>query len=177
MNVATTPKEPRPGFTAVGRVLRPHALKGELRVSAFSPEARNLQRGRPVYLAAVRRVIMRARLDRDAWILKLEGIDGRDQVEALRGELLEMPDAEVLREDDQSYFVHEIIGLTVRTAEGRDLGKIVEVLTTGANDVYVTRGPAGEVMIPVIADVIERIDVPGGLVVITPLPGMVDESQ
>lgn len=146
-------------------------------MSAFSPEARNLQRGRPIYLGGVRRVVMRARLDRDAWILKLEGLNEREEIEAYRGELLEMPDAEVLREDDESYFVHELMGLRVETVDGRELGNITEVLTTGANDVYVTRGPAGEVMVPVIGDVIERIDVPGGVVVITPLPGMLDETQ
>lgn len=176
-NPVTTPREPREGYTAVGRVLRPHALGGELRVSAFSPTARNLQRGRPVFLMGVRRVIMRARLDREAWILKLEGISGRDEVEALRGELLEVPDREVVRDDDESYFVHEIVGLRVETADGRKLGTVRDVIQTGANDVYVVDGPAGEVLVPAISDVIETIDISAGVICITPLAGMVDETE
>jgi 16S rRNA processing protein RimM len=176
-NPVTTAREPREGYTAVGRVLRPHGLAGELRVSAFSPTARNLQRGRPVFLAGVRRVIMRARLDREAWILKLEGLSGRDEVETLRGELLEVPDREVVRDDDESYFVHEIVGLRVVTASGRELGTVRDVIQTGANDVYVVDGPAGEVLVPAISDVIEAIDISGGVMRITPLAGMLDETE
>lgn len=176
-NVVTTPREPREGYTAVGRVLRPHALHGELRVLAFSPSARNLQRGRPVYLGGVRHIIQRARPDREAWILQLDAIGGRTEVEALRGELLETPDREVLRDDDDSYFVHELIGLRVATVDGRDLGKLTDVIQTGANDVYVVEGPGGEVLVPAISEVIASIDSQNGLIRITPLAGMLDESQ
>jgi 16S rRNA processing protein RimM len=157
--------------------LRPHALRGEIRVLAYSPTARNLQRGRPVYLAGVRRVIERSRADHDQWILKLNGLGSRNDVEALRGELLEAADNDVLRDDDESYFVHELIGLRVITTTGRELGSISEVLQTGANDVYVVKGERGETLVPVIGEVIEEIDVSGGLVSITPLPGMLDESK
>ena len=144
---------------------------------AYSPTARNLQRGRPVYLAGVRRVIERSRADHDQWILKLNGLGSRNDVEALRGELLEAADNDVLRDDDESYFVHELIGLRVVTTTGRELGSISEVLQTGANDVYVVKGERGETLVPVIGEVIEEIDVSGGLVSITPLPGMLDESK
>jgi 16S rRNA processing protein RimM len=136
-----------------------------------------LQRGRPVYLAGVRRVIERSRADHDQWILKLNGLGSRNDVEALRGELLEAADNDVLRDDDESYFVHELIGLRVVTTTGRELGSISEVLQTGANDVYVVKGERGETLVPVIGEVIEEIDVSGGLVSITPLPGMLDESK
>ena len=157
--------------------MRPHALKGELRVAAFSPSARNLQRGRPVYLAGVRRVVMRARPDQEAWILKLEGITDRGQVEPLRGELLEAPDAEVLREDAESYFVHELIGLRVVTEDGREVGILAEVMQPGGNDVYVVKAKYGEVLVPAIAEVIKAISVSEGRVVITPLAGMLDDSE
>ncbi|MCC6961106.1 MAG: 16S rRNA processing protein RimM [Dehalococcoidia bacterium] len=159
-------------------MLRPHALRGEMRVLVYSPTARNVQRGRPVYLQGVRRTVEQARADHDQWILKLSGIGGRDAVESLRGELLEAADNDVLRDDDESYFVHELIGLrVVVSADSRELGRVVEVLQTGANDVYVIRGDGGEVLVPAIAEVIDRIDVSGGLISITPLPGLLDESK
>lgn len=144
---------------------------------AYSPTARNLQRGRPVYLAGVRRVVERARADQEHWILKLNGINSRNDVELLRGELLEAADNDVQRDDDESYFVHELIGLRVVTAGGEELGRITEVLQTGANDVYVVTGERGEILVPAIAEVIEAIDVSGGVVSITPLPGLLDESK
>lgn len=169
--------EPREGFTAVGRVLRPHALRGELRVEAFTPTARNIQRGRPIYLDGVRRIVQDARSDRGAWIVRLGGITDRTAAENLRGKLLETPDAEVIRDDDESYFVHELIGLRVQTTEGHELGSIGEVMATGANDVWVVRGPAGETMVPAIAEVIDRVDISAGVVIITPLDGMLDNPK
>lgn len=167
---------PRPGFTAVARVLRPHALAGELRVEVFSPTARNIQRGRPVYIRGIRRIVQRARPDREHWIIKLSGLDTRTDVEDFHGELVEALDADVIRDDNESYFVYELIGLTVLTAEGEQLGTLVEVLQPGANDVYVVHGPRGEILVPAIAQVVREIDLPAGRMVITPLPGMLDES-
>ncbi len=166
------PREPREGYTAVGRVLRPHALKGELRVSAFSPSALNLQRGRPVYLAGVRRIVEQARFDRDAWILKLSGLSSRNDVEGFRSELVEAADNDVLRDDDESYFVHELVGLRVVTEEGRELGRLTEVLDTGATDVYVVGEGRNAVLLPAIAEVVRSIDLAAGLLVVRPLTGM-----
>ena len=63
------------------------------------------------------------------------------------------------------------------TTTGEDFGTVAEVLQTGANDVYVVHGERGEILVPAIGGVIEDIDVKGGLVSITPLPGMLDESK
>lgn len=143
----------------------------------YSATARNLQRGRPVYLADVRRVVERARPDHEHWILKLSGINNRNDVEALRGELLEAADNDVLRDDDESYFVHELIGLRVVTTAGKALGNITEVIQTGANDVYVIKGDGDEILVPAIGGVIDAIDVSTGVVSITPLAGMLDETK
>lgn len=157
--------------------MRPHGLKGELRVMAYSPTARNLQRGRPVYLDGVRRTVERSRQDGDQWIVQLAGLSNRNAVEAYRGELVEAADSDVLRDDDESYFIHELIGLRVVTVDGRELGVVTEVLQPGGNDVYVVAGEAGEVLVPAVAQVIDRIDVSGGLITITPLPGLWDETK
>jgi 16S rRNA processing protein RimM len=145
-------------------VLRPHALRGEVRASAFSASAPNLQQGRTVYLTGTPRKILRARPDREAWILKLDGVDDRGQVETLRGELLEAPDAEIERDDEDSYFIYELIGLRVETFDGDVLGTLTEVMQPGANDVYVITGESGaEILVPAIADVIESVDVGAGV--------------
>lgn len=168
--------EPRPGYTAVGRILRPHALRGEVRVQPFAPDAPNIQAGRQVFIAGRRHRVVRARADRGAWILEVAGISDRTAAERLRGILLETPDAEVRRDDDESFFLHEIVGLRVVTDTGRELGTVVEVLQSGAADVYVIRGEKGEVLIPAIAEVVQKIDLPVGVMTITPISGLLDES-
>jgi 16S rRNA processing protein RimM len=152
-------------------------LLGEMRVQAFAPGAPNLQPGRSVYLAGARHSVRRAREDRGQWILQVEGIETREAAAELRGTLIEALDSEVERDDPESYFLHELVGLEVVTAEGERLGRITEVMQPGGNDVYVVEGPRGELLIPAIGDVVASIDVPTGLMTITPLPGLLDESK
>ncbi len=169
--------EPREGFIALGVVSRAHGIRGELRVTAFNPGAPNLQRGRRIYLRGDRFTVLRARPDRDAWLLQLGGLSDRNAAERFAGELVEAIEADVRRNDADSFFIHEIIGLRVVTAEGRELGRITEVLQTSANDIYVATGDRGEVLIPAIGEVVQAIDPSSGILSITPLPGMLDDSQ
>lgn len=109
-------------------------------------------------------------------LLKLVGVDDRDAAEALRGAEI------VARAEDLpplpagEYYWHQLVGLRVVTVDGEAVGTITEILRTGSNDVYVTEraprrpGP----LIPDIADVIERVDLAAGEVVIKPLPGLLD---
>ena len=172
-------EEPRPGYTAVGRVLRPHGIRGELRCSAFSPAAPNLQADSRVFLAGSERAVrvVRARPDKGGWILEVFGINTRDGAEALIGTLIEAADKDVRRDDPDSFFVHELIGLRVLTDEGEELGIVSEVLQMGAADVYVVRGPKGEILFPAISDIVKEIDIAKQFMRITLLPGMSDDSK
>ncbi len=161
----------------MGRVIRPHGVDGEVRVYVFEPGAPNLQRGRSVTISGVVRKISRLRDDRGELLIAFEGITDRDQAMTLRGEILELPDRLVRRNDEESYFLHELIGLLVETDSGEPVGNIREILQPGANDVYVVDTVGGELLIPAIADVVREIDVKAGKIIIVPLAGMLDISK
>lgn len=157
-------------------MLRPHGNTGELRVAPFNPDLPNLQPEGEVYLQGQRRRIERVRWDRGRVLLKLEGLERRSQVEDTRGDLLEVAEDELLLQAD-AYLVSDIVGLEVMTAEGRSLGHVSEVLSTGANDVYVVQGPSGETLIPAITSVVEAVDVAAGVLFITNELAFGDESS
>jgi len=160
---------------AVGRVLRPHGNAGELRVQAFNPDLPNLQPGGDVYLLAERRRIERVREDRGQVLVRLEGLGQRGDVEEMRGALLEVAEEDLMRDPDE-HFVYELVGLEVVTDEGRSLGHVSEVLSTGANDVYVVKGPSGETLVPAISSVVQAVDVAAGRLFITNRTVQVDET-
>ena len=87
-----------------------------------------------------------------------------------------MAEADLVREPD-AHLVYEIVGLEVVTEDGKSLGRVSEVLSTGANDVYVVDGPSGETLLPAIASVVEEIDVAGGVLRITDALSLSDESS
>lgn len=119
-------------------------------------------------MVSVRKVALR---DRQA-IVEVEEISTLEMAESIRGDLVYVPITDAARLPSGEHFWHEIVGLRVETADGRELGRVIEILRTGANDVYLTRGPAGEVLVPAIADVVEVVDVASGKIVVRLLPGM-----
>ena len=172
-------EEPRPGYTAVGRVVRPHGIRGELRATSFSPAAPNLQAGARIYLGGsdTPRQVVRARAIKGGWTLEIAGIGSTEAVQSLVGTLIEAADGDVQRDDADSYFVHELIGLKAVTDDGVELGQLTEVLQMGSADVYVINGALGEILIPAIADVVRQIDIAKQFMLITLLPGILDDSK
>lgn len=130
-----------------------------------------------MFINSTRSKILRSRPDRGAWIVQVTGLSGRNAVEGLRGLLVEARDADVHRDDPESYFIHELIGLRVITDTGEEIGRLTEVLQSGAADVYVILDGDREVLIPAIGDVVNSINVADGEMRITPLLGLVDKSR
>jgi len=99
-------------------------------------------------------------------LLHLEGIDTREQAEALRGLLLEVPEDELAPLAEDQYFRFQILGMEVVDQDGQPLGRVEEILDTGATDVYVVRSAEGELLLPAIDTVVKEIDVAGRRMVV-----------
>ena len=107
-------------------------------------------------------------------ILRLDVATTRDEARDLIGAYLYVPDSEAVDLPEGEYFVHQIVGLRVLTTDGEELGTIREVLPTGSNDVYVVRGRRGEVLIPALKDVLQRVDLEAGTLTVVIPPGLMD---
>ncbi len=109
-------------------------------------------------------------------VLGIAGYENRDAAETLRGEFLYIAAAEAIRPGGH-LFIHEVVGMAVRTSAGEALGTVTEVIRTGANDVYVVRGPRGEILVPAIRACVRRIERTRRRITIDPLDGMISEDQ
>jgi 16S rRNA processing protein RimM len=114
-------------------------------------------------------------VERGRVLIKLEGAASRGDAEALVGATLYIPESEAVRLPPGAYFWHDIVGLQVRSRDGLELGAIAEILETGSNDVYVVRGPRGEVLIPATHEVVQRIDLEAGIMEIEIIEGLLPE--
>ncbi|MBU0704699.1 MAG: ribosome maturation factor RimM [Chloroflexi bacterium] len=168
----------------VGRVQRPHGIRGELRVRIVTDYPERLKQHAHFYLArpdspekTERYLVEKWRLHKETLLLKLVGYDDRDSVEELRGMLVQIPIEEAVPLEEWEYYHFQLIGVRVETEDGEPLGQVTEVIDTGANDVYVVRGPRGEVLLPAIEDVILKLDLDSNLMVVRPLPGMLPEGR
>ena len=94
----------------------------------------------------------------------------------MRNQWLFVPESEAVELEADSYWVHDIIGLQVQTENGEPLGAVTDVLFTGANEVYVVQESNGnELLLPAIADVVQKVDLAAGAITVRLLPGMRDE--
>lgn len=160
----------------VGRVLGAHGLRGLVRVLPLTdvPDRHRTLKQVMVRTARTQQLLTIERAapaGKGLWLVKFEGLDDRTAAEKLKGAELFVSDDDLPPLPEGQYYIHQIVGLQVRTVEGRDLGPVTEVLHTGANDVYVT----GAGLLPATDEVIKEIDLPAGTMLVDPLPGMLDE--
>ena len=149
----------------VGLILAPHGIRGELKVRPLTDFPERFEAGSRLWLNGEERMVERGRWAGRSVILKLQGLDTRNEAEALRGGELTIPEVAEL-EEEGVYYLHDIIGLSVVDAAGEPLGKLEEVFSTGSNDVYVVRGEQGELLLPALDDVITLVDIAGGRIVV-----------
>jgi len=160
-------------YLAIARVVAPHGVRGEVRCQIITDFPERFAHTRQVAIGPSHTTyrVVRSRFHRGQVILKLEGVDTVEAAERLRGQLVEVPLSEAVALPHGHYFWHQILGLVVETVQGERLGRIVDILETGSNDVYVVRRPdGGELLLPAIRQVVRRIDLERGVVVIELLP-------
>lgn len=110
-------------------------------------------------------------------LVKFAGIDDRQVAkEVLVGCSLAIRRDQVPPAGEDESYHFELVGLEVVRSDGRRLGRLESIIETGANDVYVVRGPAGEVLVPATREAIERVDVEAGRMTVRPLPGLFDDA-
>ncbi|MDO8614964.1 MAG: ribosome maturation factor RimM [Dehalococcoidia bacterium] len=163
--------EVRPGFVAIGRILTTRGVHGDLKVEPLAPDEAFVAGSSVAIRGGSFQIASSSRRARFLYV-KLEGVDTPRDAGDLRGAYLQVPESDLAPLAQDSYYRFQLIGLAVRTTEGRDLGRIQEVLSTAANDVFVVTGAAGEVLLPATDDVIQRIDLEAGVVTIEVIPGL-----
>ena len=178
-----TPAEP-PARVEIGRVVKPHGLKGELVVSGvrLTPsEFSALGSMQAVTRDGVRRDlrVRAARPFQQSILVLFEGTTDVDAARLLHGQVLEVDPARLPPAGEGTVYLLQLLGLWVHTDLGEDLGRVEDVFQTGATPILVVRGeaPAGggkgrERMLPMSPDVLLNVDTANGSLTVHLLPGM-----
>jgi 16S rRNA processing protein RimM len=153
----------------VGQVRGFHGLRGAVRIEVLTDDPRRFEPGAVLYPegSAAGLTIADVRDNRPPGLLvRFEEVPDRDAAEALRDVYLEADtgDADL---PEGSYYWHEVVGSRVLTAEGRQLGEVVDVSRVGEAEVYTVRGPAGEeTLVPAVTSVVREFDPPHKRIVV-----------
>jgi len=163
----------------IGKIVAPLGTRGEVKTVVLTDFPERFEAGAELSLrmpeGEVRHVkIESARMHKDGLALKLKEVDTRDDAEALRNAEFTIDESELAELPKDRFYVFDLIGLSVVTDDGRELGEVTEVLQGGANDVYIT---STGLCIPALKTVVANIDVGEGRMVIHPVPGLLPEDQ
>lgn len=177
-----------PTHLAVGLLKKPHGVKGDALVLPLTDEPDVVFRaGRT--LAVLDRdgrptgdevVVTRSRAYQRAWLLHFEGVEERGHVDALRQRCLGMAMDEARPLEAGEFYLHELVGLLVETADGTLVGDVTEVVEAPAGWLLNVAGAGGaagagrEHLIPFAAGVVRRVDRGSRRIVISPPDGLLE---
>ena len=162
----------------VGAILDTHGLRGEVKVFPTTDDPSRYDDLEEVELLTkegkyLHLEVERVRYFKNLVIVKFKNYDNINDIEQYKKCNLYVTRENAVELEEDEYFVADLIGLTAKTDEGEELGVLSDVLTTGANDVYVIKGADGEeLLVPAIHDCVQEVNVEEGYVVLHLLPGL-----
>jgi 16S rRNA processing protein RimM len=168
---------------ALGEIGATHGVRGLLRFHPYDSASEPPPTGQPLFLkpghdpgsSDLRTIVLDdARRHGTVMLLRVAGIDSIEAAEPLVGATLAMPEHDLPAPAAGEVYVYQLEGLDVVTNAGDRLGTIERSFSNGANEVLVVHDGPREILIPMIADIVQAIDLAGNRVIIEPIPGLLD---
>jgi 16S rRNA processing protein RimM len=147
------------GRLVVGKVRGIHGLRGAVRVEVLTDNPDRFAMGSTLFREGAEDALTVVSSHRDGpgLLVRFAEVPDREAADGLRDSYLEAPITDL---GENAYYWHEIIGCAVTTTAGEDLGRVEDVFRVGEGEVYVVRGPRGEVLVPAVGGVVTELDPP-----------------
>jgi 16S rRNA processing protein RimM len=162
----------------VGRIVNRHGIRGELRIRLHNSESNLLAAIERLALvspdgAVEWRRIIGTRRHKHFILTRFDGVDDANSAELLIGRSVAVRRDQLPEAEEGEVYHLDLLDCSVSTDAGEPLGRVVDVIVTGSNDVCVVRDGEREYLIPLIDDVIVELS-PGEKIVVRPIPGLLD---
>ena len=166
-----------PVFVIVGKFRRPHGIKGEIRMTPLTDFPEILKPGISIFVGDryQSHTLNSIRWHGGDLLVSLVGLPDRTSVEIFRNVMVYMKEEDLPETPEGEYYLHQLVGLRVITDEDQELGKIKEIIVTGANDVYLIETEGGkDILLPAIDEVVVEINQTERYMLVHIIPGLLD---
>ncbi len=169
------------GRIAVGVIRKPHGVRGEASVEPWTNSPDRFEELTSVTLvspdeASTREArIERVRVHGDRALVKFAGIDAPEDVDPLRNWTIEIPESEARELEENEYFLHDLVGLTLIDAEGREQGRVIEVYEGGGGILLQVQRGDRKFDVPFASEICTKIDLQSKTMTVN-LPEGIDED-
>lgn len=161
----------------LGQIVNTYGIKGFLKVVPYTDDVTRFEKLDEIYIE-VRNDLQEHKIEevkyaKNLVLLKLKGIDDISQAEKFKNCYIKIDRKDAVELPEDTYFIVDLIGVEVYTDEGNNLGNIVDVFKTGANDVYVVKDELGkQTLLPAIGDVIKSVDIQNKKMIVHIIAGL-----
>ena len=168
-------------YLDIGKIVNTHGVKGELKVVPLTDDPERYLKLKWVYVdkksGLEKYMVESVKFFKSFVILKLKEIEDMTQAEALRELFIKIDRKDAVKLPKNAFFISDILGCLVFDIEGKELGKLVDVLQTGSNDVYVVkRESAPDLLVPALKSVVREVDVENRRIVVELPEGLVEDE-
>jgi 16S rRNA processing protein RimM len=179
---------PNDSLLLIGKVLRPHGLRGLLRIESYAHSRATFLEAGTLFIRAISGKLIEFTVSsvsphKNSLLIKLDGLDQKEEAENLRGAEIFIKKGSLVRNEDE-YFWHEILKLGVYLESGSYLGIVSQIISAGGNDIYVIKDGKREILIPATHEVVKKIDLENlsftyspDQITISGLTGIVNKSR
>lgn len=165
-------------YLEIGQIVNTNGLKGLLKVKPLTDDITRFEELETIYIQIhsqlVEKKIEKVRYVKNMVLLKLEGIDDINEAEKYRNLYIKINRKDIKELPENSYLIVDMLKCEVYTEENELLGKMIDVLQTGSNDVYVVKNENGkEILLPAIKDVVKKIDIQNKKIIVKLMEGLI----
>lgn len=162
----------------IGQIVNTYGIKGFLKVVPYTDDITRFEKLNSIYIQTKKSLetvaIEEVKYSKNLVLLKIKGIDDINSAEIYKNCYIKIDRSDAVELPEDSYFIIDLIGVEVITDNGDELGNIIDVFSTGANDVYVVKNELGkQVLLPAIGDVIKNVDIKNKKMIVHLLEGLV----
>ena len=161
----------------IGRVVRPHGIDGTLKIFPLTDFPQHFETLEEVFLVKERTEkvhIEQVRFHKGHILLKVAQCHDRACAEKWTGAFVSIDSKDLWPLKEGEYYQFQIEGLNVVTEEGKFLGKVKEIISTGSNDVYIVGKGEEELLLPATKEVIKSIDLEKKVILVHLMEGLID---
>ena len=157
-------------YLLIGEITKPQGVQGELKLRPITCDPWRFEDMDSAYVRDgenYKKVAIKVRkVNADAVYLRMEGVLTRNDAEEMRGTQLFIDREHAVELDEDSTFICDLMGLKGVLTNGDEIGKIIDVMQPGGNDVYVFKGKKGEVLVPALKSVVVKVDLKEGVMLL-----------
>ncbi len=162
----------------IGQIVNTYGIKGYLKIVPYTDDITRFEKLESIYIEVKKElknfIIEDVKYSKNLVLLKLKGIDDINSAEMYKNCYIKIPRSQAVKLPENSYFIVDLIGLNVYTDNDEELGNIIDVFSTGANDIYVVKNELGkQVLLPAISDVIKKVDIQNKKMIVHLIDGLI----